>query len=95
MARLEVFLVTPEREVWSGEATMVIARGTEGEIGILAGHAPVLIRLQPEGTVRIQHAGGEEKAEVGGGFMHVTSEGDSTRVDVLAESVKAASDEPG
>jgi F-type H+-transporting ATPase subunit epsilon len=87
MARLEVFLVTPEAEVWSGEATMVIARGTEGEVGILAGHAPLLIRLKPEGTVRIQHAGGEERAEIGGGFMHVSTDADVTRVDVLAESV--------
>lgn len=89
MARLEVFLVTPEREVWSGEATMVIARGTEGEVGILAGHAPLLIRLMPGGTVRIQHGGTEEKAEVGGGFMHVSTDSEAgvTRVDVLAEAV--------
>ena len=75
MARLEVFLVTPEREVWSGEATMVIARGTEGEVGILAGHAPLLIRLMTGGTVRIQHGGAEERAEVEGGFMHVSTDG--------------------
>ncbi len=85
--RLEVFLVTPESEVWSGEATMVIARGTEGEVGILAGHAPLLIRLMPGGTVRIQHGGAEEKAEVQGGFMHVSTDEDVTRVDVLAEGV--------
>jgi F-type H+-transporting ATPase subunit epsilon len=93
MPRLEVFLVTPEREVWSGEATMVIARGTEGEVGILAGHAPLLIRLMKGGTVRIQHGGTEEKAEVDGGFMHVSTdaEADVTRVDVLAESVSLGS----
>ena len=85
MARLEVFLVTPEREVWSGEATMVIARGSEGEVGVLAGHAPMLVRLR-EGTVRIQHDGREEAAEVGGGFLHVSTDEDVTRVDVLAES---------
>ena len=90
MARLEVFLVTPEREVWSGEATMVIARGTEGEVGILAGHAPMLIHLA-EGPVRIQHGGGEEQANVPGGFLHVSTDEDVTRVDVLAESVELGS----
>lgn len=93
MARLEVFLVTPEREVWSGEATMVVARGTEGEVGILAGHAPLLVRLA-EGTVRIRHGGGEERTEVSGGFLHVSTEGDVTRVDVLAESVQAGDRAP-
>ena len=34
---LDVHVVTPEREVWSGEATMVVARGIEGEVGILRG----------------------------------------------------------
>ena len=34
---LEVHVVTPDREVWSGEATMVVARGTDGEVGVLAG----------------------------------------------------------
>lgn len=82
--RLEVFLVTPERELWSGEATMVIARGTEGEVGIQRGHAPMLLRLAV-GVLRIQHDGQEERAVVDGGFLHVTSGEDVTRVDVLAD----------
>ena len=52
---LAVHIVTPEREVWSGEATMVGARGIDGEVGILAGHAPLLIRLAI-GDIRIQTA---------------------------------------
>jgi F-type H+-transporting ATPase subunit epsilon len=55
---LEVHVVTPEREVWSGEASMVIARGVEGEVGILAGHAPLLVRLAI-GALRIQRDDGE------------------------------------
>ncbi len=82
--RLEVFLVTPERELWSGEATMVIARGTEGEVGIQRGHAPMLLRLAV-GLLRVQHDGGEERAVVDGGFLHVTSGEEVTRVDVLAD----------
>lgn len=86
MARgFEVFLVTPEREAWSGEATLVVARGTEGEIGIMAGHAPTLIQLGI-GPLFVQPVeGGRIAAAIDGGFLHVTSSGDYTRVDVLAE----------
>jgi F-type H+-transporting ATPase subunit epsilon len=86
---LEVHVVTPQREVWSGRADMVIARGTEGEVGILAGHAPMLIRLAI-GWLRIKHDGAEEKAVVDGGFMHVTSAEGATRVDVLADGGELA-----
>jgi F-type H+-transporting ATPase subunit epsilon len=82
---MEVFVVTPERELWSGPATLVVARGTEGEVGILRGHAPMLVRLAV-GVLRIQHDGQEERAVVDGGFLHVTSSEDATRVDVLADA---------
>ena len=81
---LEVHVVTPDREVWSGAAQMVIARGTAGEVGILAGHAPLLIRLAI-GVLRIQNESGTWRAAVvDGGFLHVTGSGGATRVDVLA-----------
>jgi F-type H+-transporting ATPase subunit epsilon len=85
--RLEVHVVTPQREVWSGEADIVIARGTEGEVGILSGHAPLLIRLDI-GWLRIKHDGAEERAVVDGGFMHVTTSEGVTRVDVLADDAE-------
>jgi F-type H+-transporting ATPase subunit epsilon len=85
--RLEVHVVTPQREVWSGEADIVIARGSEGEVGILSGHAPLLIRLDI-GWLRIKHDGAEERAVVDGGFMHVTTSEDVTRVDVLADDAE-------
>ena len=80
---VEVHVVTPEREIWGGHADMVIARGVEGEVGILAGHAPLLIRLAI-GPLRIRTGDHEEAAVVDGGFLHVTSGEDGTRVDVLA-----------
>lgn len=84
---LEVHVVTPDHEVWSGEARMVVARGVAGEVGILAGHAPLLVRLGT-GPVRIEREGGKwDSLLVEGGFLHVTSEGAGTRVDVLATSV--------
>ena len=42
MAKLRVGVVSPEREIWSGEADMVIAKTVDGEIGIMPQHAPVL-----------------------------------------------------
>ena len=80
---LHVELVSVEREVWSGEASMVVARTTEGEIGVLPGHAPLLGQLAEGYDVRIQQAsGGELAVTVSGGFLSVTDEG----VTILAES---------
>jgi F-type H+-transporting ATPase subunit epsilon len=79
---LQVELVAVEQKLWSGEAEMVSARTTEGELGVLAGHAPLLGQLANPGTVRIKLTNGEELAyEVSGGFLSVTTEG----VTVLAE----------
>jgi F-type H+-transporting ATPase subunit epsilon len=87
---LDVHLVTPEREVWAGTAQMVIARGTDGEVGILSGHAPLLIRLAI-GPLRIQdEAGTWRVAVVDGGFLHVTSTEGESRVDVLATQAELA-----
>ncbi len=80
-----VFLVSPEREVWSGRATIVVARGTEGEVGILAGHTPILIELGISPLVITTEEGERVAAVVDGGFLHVVSEGLETRVDILAE----------
>jgi F-type H+-transporting ATPase subunit epsilon len=88
---LEVHLVTPEREVWSGTADMVIARGVEGEVGILDGHAPMLIRLAIS-RLAIRTEGREIVAVVDGGFLHVTSEGATTRVDILATFAELATE---
>lgn len=80
---LKVDLVAVEESVWSGEAEMLVARTTEGELGILSGHAPLLGELANPGQVRIKLPGGKELAyEVAGGFLSVTAEG----VTVLAES---------
>jgi len=87
---LDVHLVTPEREVWAGPAEMVVAHGTDGMVGILAGHAPLLIRLAID-VLRIQLGDGRwEVAVVDGGFLHVTNDEGSTRVDVLATSAEMA-----
>ena len=80
----EVHLVTPDREVWTGSANEVIARGIEGDVGILTGHAPLLIQLAV-GPLQIQLEDGSwVRAVVDGGFLHVSTEEGETRVDVLA-----------
>jgi F-type H+-transporting ATPase subunit epsilon len=92
MASLDVHLVTPEREVWSGPAQMVVARGVEGAVGILPEHAPMLIRLAVA-PLRIQHEDGTWDAPVvDGGFLHVTSVDEGTRVDVLATGAELESE---
>jgi F-type H+-transporting ATPase subunit epsilon len=86
VARLEVHVVSPEANVYSGEADMVVARGTDGMVGIMPGHAPMLIELA-EAPVRLFDGMTErEQINVQGGFLHVTPGEDVTRVDVLAES---------
>ena len=84
MAGLEVHLVTPEREVWAGEADFVTARGVDGDLGVLPGHAPLLAALAV-GPVFIDAGGSRTAVVVDGGFLHVAHEDDVTRVDILAE----------
>ncbi|HYF12038.1 MAG TPA: ATP synthase F1 subunit epsilon [Actinomycetota bacterium] len=92
MATVDVHVVTPEREVWAGPARMVVARGVEGELGVLAGHAPLLVRLAVA-PLRIEREDGSWDAMVvDGGFLHVTSGEDGTRVDVLANGADLAAD---
>ncbi len=89
MATLQVELVAVERKIWSGEASMVIARTTEGELGVLPGHAPLLGELAPGGVVRIRPESGEELVVAAhGGFLSVTEKG----VSILAETAEIASE---
>ncbi len=87
MATLQVELVAVERKIWSGEASMVIARTTEGELGVLPGHAPLLGELAPGGVVTIRVEGGEDLVVAAhGGFLSVTERG----VSILAETAEIA-----
>jgi F-type H+-transporting ATPase subunit epsilon len=86
VAELRVALVSPEREVWSGEAEFVVARTLEGEIGILPGHSPVLGVLLDGSIVKITPTGGADPilAMVGSGFLSVAND----EVSVLAEQAE-------
>lgn len=83
MAELHVEIVAVEEKIWSGEASILIARTTEGELAVMPGHTPLLGELVDPGEVRVRTADGERRWNVHGGFLSVTSEG----VSVLAETV--------
>jgi F-type H+-transporting ATPase subunit epsilon len=87
VATLQVELVAVERKIWSGEAERVIARTTEGELGVLPGHAPLLGQLADGGVVTIRVAGGEDVVVAAhGGFLSVSDQG----VSILAETAEIA-----
>ena len=87
---LQVELVVPDGEVWSGSAQMVIAKTLEGDIGVLTGHAPVLGILAEGSVVRIRpDEGGEEiSAAVSSGFFSIADD----RVSVLARQARLSSE---
>ncbi|MDR7301136.1 F0F1 ATP synthase subunit epsilon [Haloactinomyces albus] len=87
MANMSVQLVAVERRLWSGDATTVVAQTTEGEIGILPGHEPLLGRLTEGGVVTITTPDHETvTAAVHGGFLSVSE----SVVSILAESAELA-----
>jgi F-type H+-transporting ATPase subunit epsilon len=86
---LHVDIVSAEQSIFSGEASMVIAPGEAGELGILPEHMPLLTRIKP-GTIQIKSANGteEELIYVSGGMMEVQPDS----VTVLADTSVRAHD---
>jgi len=86
MADLHFELVTPERLVMAEDVHMVVVPGTEGESGIMAGHAPYMTTLR-NGEIAVYRSSGAapERIAVTGGFAEVSDKG----LTVLAESVGA------
>jgi F-type H+-transporting ATPase subunit epsilon len=88
---LQVALVVPDGEIWSGPAEMVIAKTLDGNIGVLAGHSPVLGILAEGSLVRIrpEDGGGEEvRAAVSSGFFSIADD----RVSILARQALLSAD---
>src|SRR5213594_3575435 len=82
---LHLEVITPERRVYEDDVAMVIAPGSEGYLGILPHHAPLLTALGP-GEFRVKKGGVEEVLAVFGGFMDVRAD----RVVVLTEVAEPA-----
>ncbi len=88
MADLNVAVVSSERSLWQGTARSVVAKTPEGEIGILAGHEPVLALLV-EGPLRVETTDGTKVVvAVHGGFFSVAKD----EVKVIAEVAELAED---
>jgi F-type H+-transporting ATPase subunit epsilon len=78
--KLHFSLVSPERELFSGEVDQVVVPGVDGQFGVLPKHAPVMSVIKP-GAIRIVDGASERRIYVGGGFADVTPAG----LTVLAE----------
>lgn len=83
--KLHFSLVAPERELFSGDVDQVEAPGTEGDFGVLAGHAPFMTALK-EGRVTIRDGASTRVFEIQGGFADVTAQG----LTILAENAVEA-----
>ena len=85
---LQVEVVSPERILWTGEAEMVVARTSEGDIAFLSGHAPFIGALGI-GAVTVEETGGAQtKIAVHGGFVEVSND----RVTLLSDVAEVAAD---
>ena len=83
--QVHVEVVSVEEKVWSGDADMLVARTTEGELGVLHGHAPLLGQLAEGGVVTIRTDSGDDVVVAAhGGFLSVTERG----VSILAETAE-------
>ncbi len=87
MAVMQLEIVTPEKKIFSEPVSMVSARGTGGELGILPGHIPLVTPLKV-GTIRIKQDNAEKIVAVSGGFLEVRPD----KVTVLAETAELPSD---
>ncbi len=88
MSTIRCEIVSAESEIFAGDATLVVASGEMGELGIAPRHAPLITRLRP-GQVRVQRESGEEQFfYVSGGILEVQPE----LVTILADTAARAAD---
>ena len=83
---LQVALVIPDRELWAGQASTVIAKTLEGDIGVLTGHSPVFGVLTEGSVAEIVTDETRVRAAVSGGFLSVADD----RVSILAAQAELA-----
>lgn len=98
MAELTAQLVSVDRMLWSGPASIVTAQTIEGEIGVLPGHEPFLGQLKENGVVTIRPISGDRiVAAVQGGFLSVQGDKVTVLADyaIFADEVDSAEAESG
>ncbi len=88
---MQVSIVSPEEEVWRGDADMVVARSPEGEFGIMRGHIPFLAALVP-GRVTVVSRTDRDEFFVPGGFLEASGTLDDYHVIVLADAAEPLGD---
>jgi F-type H+-transporting ATPase subunit epsilon len=86
-SKVKVSIVAPEKQVWSGDADMVVCRSPEGEFAILSGHIPFLAALEP-GRVSVYERDSKRDYFVGGGFLEASGGTDVYHVIMLADSAE-------
>ncbi len=84
---IQLEIVTPERLAYSDTVDSVVLPGSEGELGVLPHHAP-LVAMLGVGELRIRKGGSEESFAIAGGFLQVRPD----KVVVMAETADLASD---
>ena len=87
MATFHFDLVSPEKLLFSGEVDQVDVPGTEGDFGVLAGHAPLVSALRP-GIMTVTVNGQAQRMVVLGGFAEVSADGKLTVLADLADAVE-------
>src|SRR3954471_11549724 len=87
MATFHFDLVSPEKLLFSGEVDQVAVPGTEGDFGVLSGHAPIVSALRP-GIMTVYVNGQAQRMVVLGGFAEVSADGKLTVLADLADSVE-------
>lgn len=87
MAIMEILVATAEREVYSGQATFLVAPGADGELGIMPKHSPLLSALNP-GELCITNGDEIDEVFISGGFMEVQPD----KITILADSAERAAD---
>jgi F-type H+-transporting ATPase subunit epsilon len=91
MATFHFDLVSPEKILFSGEVEQVDVPGSEGDFGVLAGHAPLVSIVRP-GILTVRVDGKEEKIVVFGGFAEVSAKGLTVLADVAAPAEEVDQD---
>jgi len=87
VSTVKVLVATAEREVYRGDAEMLVAPGAAGELGILPKHAPLLSQLKP-GELRITNGDHVDEVFISGGYIEVQPD----IITVLADSAERATD---
>ena len=87
MATIKLEVVSPDKMVYSEDISMLIVRSTDGDLGIMPKHAPLVAGLVPQ-AMRIKKEGTEELIAVAGGFVEVQPE----KITVLASAAETKDD---